>query len=178
MFSIQIKQHKLCSRNLNLSSTPNQTHLLHLTKPSLNFLPKSPSPFNLIVNDNNYTKSLNRVSLKASSSNTDVIPIDDDDFENPTQKLKVVVKSIARPRLVLKFLWMQKDIGIALDQTIPGHGTIPLSPYYFWPRKDAWEELKLLLESKTWIPPMQRVILLNQATDIINLWQESGGNIS
>ncbi|MBA0802900.1 hypothetical protein Gohar_013162 [Gossypium harknessii] len=73
---------------------------------------------------------------------------------------------------------MEKDIGMALDQVIPGHGSIPLSPYYFWPRKDAWEELKVLLESKPWISHMHRIHLLNQATDIINLWQTSGGNLT
>ncbi|KAI9085586.1 hypothetical protein K1719_032429 [Acacia pycnantha] len=94
-----------------------------------------------------------------------------------TQKLGVEVKPTDKPRLVLKFIWMEKNIGIALDQMIPGHGTIPVSPYYFWPRKDAWEELKELLESKPWISQKQMIILLNQATDIINLWQQSGGNL-
>ncbi|XP_062106301.1 small ribosomal subunit protein cS23-like isoform X2 [Humulus lupulus] len=96
----------------------------------------------------------------------------------PEAELGVIVKPLEKPRLVLKFIWMEKNIGIALDQTIPGHGTIPLSPYYFWPRKDAWEELKVLLESKPWISQKQMIILLNQATDIINLWQQSGGNLS
>ncbi|KAL3719429.1 hypothetical protein ACJRO7_004399 [Eucalyptus globulus] len=94
------------------------------------------------------------------------------------EKLGVVVKPMDKPRLVLKFIWMEKNIGIALDQMIPGHGTIPLSSYYFWPRKDAWEELKVLLESKPWISQKQMIILLNQATDIINLWQQSGGDLS
>ncbi|KAG6383360.1 hypothetical protein SASPL_156894 [Salvia splendens] len=59
-----------------------------------------------------------------------------------------------------------------------GHGSVPLSPYFFWPRKDAWEELKATLESKPWISQKKMIILLNQATDIINLWQQSGGNLS
>ena len=88
------------------------------------------------------------------------------------------MKPMEKPRVVLKFIWMEKNIGIALDRKIPGHGTIPLSPYYFWPRKDAWEELKVLLESKPWISQKQIIILLNQATDIINLWQQSGGNLA
>ncbi|CAI9110691.1 OLC1v1010759C1 [Oldenlandia corymbosa var. corymbosa] len=99
---------------------------------------------------------------------------------NPPRKKKlgVVLKPMEKPRLVLKFIWMQKNIGISIDQVIPGYGTIPLSPYYFWPRKDAWEELKTLLEGKPWISQKQIVILLNQATDIINLWQESGGDLA
>ncbi|KAM7276883.1 hypothetical protein ACFE04_018749 [Oxalis oulophora] len=91
---------------------------------------------------------------------------------------KVEVKIVKKPRLVLKFIWMEKNIGLALDQVVPGHGTVPLSPYFFWPRKDAWEELKTTLESKPWISQKKMIILLNQATDIINLWQQSGGNIS
>ncbi|GAB4836327.1 30S ribosomal protein 3, chloroplastic [Ancistrocladus abbreviatus] len=120
------------------------------------------------------------------SANTDAVTGDsvnvlassDDEFAARKEKLGVVVKPMEKPRLVLKFIWMEKNIGLALDQAIPGHGTIPLSPYYFWPRKDAWEELKILLESKPWISQKQMIILLNQATDIINLWQQSGGNLA
>lgn len=89
----------------------------------------------------------------------------------------MVVKGLEKPRLVLKFIWMEKNIGLALDQVIPGYGSVPLSPYYFWPRKDAWEELKSKLEEKPWISQKRIIILLNQATDIINLWQQSGGNL-
>lgn len=94
------------------------------------------------------------------------------------QKVVVEVKSVVKPRLVLKFIWMEKNIGLGLDQNIRGHGTVPLSPYFFWPRKDAWEELKATLESKPGISQKKMIILLNQATDIINLWQQSGGNLS
>ncbi|KAK4487557.1 hypothetical protein RD792_005796 [Penstemon davidsonii] len=101
-----------------------------------------------------------------------------DEISEKPQKLGVDVKSVAKPRLVLKFIWMEKNIGLGLDQIIPGHGPVPLSPYFFWPRKDAWEELKTTLESKPWISQKKMIILLNQATDIINLWQQSGGNLS
>ncbi|EPS57676.1 hypothetical protein M569_17141, partial [Genlisea aurea] len=87
-------------------------------------------------------------------------------------------RSIVKPRLVLKFTWMEKNIGVGLDHFLPRHGTVPLTPYYFWPRKDAWEELKTVLENKPWISQKKMIILLNQATDIINLWQQSGGNLS
>ncbi|CAH8328223.1 unnamed protein product [Eruca vesicaria subsp. sativa] len=124
-----------------------------------------------------------RVSgIFASSSYSDPIsshePPESDSPSLGKKKLRVMVKPLDKPRVVLKFVWMQKDIGVALDQTVPGFGTIPLSPYYFWPRKDAWEELKALLESKPWISELHRVFLLNQATDIINLWQSSGGDFS
>ncbi|RAL50802.1 unnamed protein product [Cuscuta campestris] len=123
-----------------------------------------------------------RVSAPSSAASVDSLSEESSESDSlspaPLQKEKlgVVVKPMEKPRLVLKFIWMEKNIGIALDQAIPGHGTVPLSPYYFWPRKDAWEELKELLESKPWISQKQMIILLNQATDIINLWQQSVTN--
>ncbi|CAA3003678.1 30S ribosomal 3-1, chloroplastic-like [Olea europaea subsp. europaea] len=104
--------------------------------------------------------------------------VSDSELAQKSEKLGVEVKSVEKPRLVLKFIWMEKNIGLCLDQMIPGYGTVPLSPYFFWPRKDAWEELKTTLESKPWISQKKMIILLNQATDIINLWQQSGGNLS
>ncbi|KAK3035224.1 hypothetical protein RJ639_033858 [Escallonia herrerae] len=113
-----------------------------------------------------------RRTLSASA-----VPADDSSFSpsRGKEKLGVVVKLMKKPRLVLKFIWMEKNLGLTLDQVIPGHGTIPLTPYYFWPRKDAWEQLRLVLESKPWISRRQMIMLLNQAADVINLWQQSGG---
>ncbi|CAK9317924.1 unnamed protein product [Citrullus colocynthis] len=124
--------------------------------------------------------SASAAAAEAVEAASESLVADDSDSESSPvkEKLGVVVKPMEKPRLVLKFIWMEKNIGIALDQMIPGHGTIPLSPYYFWPRKDAWEELKVLLESKPWISQKQMIILLNQATDIINLWQQGGGNLA
>ncbi|XP_042474163.1 30S ribosomal protein 3, chloroplastic-like isoform X1 [Zingiber officinale] len=116
-------------------------------------------------------------STEAVEASSDVDQFDDGVRAAEKQKLGVVVMPIEKPRLVLRFIWMEKNIGLALDQVIPGHGTIPLSPYYFWPRKDAWEELKTKIEEKPWISQKRMIILLNQATDIINLWQQSGGNL-
>ncbi|CAL9239910.1 unnamed protein product [Arabidopsis halleri] len=101
-----------------------------------------------------------------------------DTSDNTPQQTTKVVKPVEKSRVVLKFVWMEKNIGLGLDQHVPGHGTIPLSPYFFWPRKDAWEELKSTLEAKPWISQKKMIILLNQATDIINLWQQSGGNLT
>ncbi|XP_073037077.1 small ribosomal subunit protein cS23-like [Primulina eburnea] len=123
-----------------------------------------------------------RVSSPSTTHESLILDNNNHDLDNNKKvkkKLRVVVMPMEGPRLVLKFVWMEKNIGIALDQVIAGgHGTVPLSPYYFWPRKDAWEELKIFLESKPWISQKQMVVLLNQATDIINLWQQSGGNLS
>ncbi|KAI3971048.1 hypothetical protein MKX01_024695 [Papaver californicum] len=165
------------------SSLPLQNPLFKPFKSSISITPKITSfHFSTLKLDGSRQTKFSAPASAAeaiveeeASSTEEEVPEDTDD---ESQKLGVVVKAFEKPRLVLKFVWLEKNIGLALDQVIPGHGTIPLSPYYFWPRKDAWEELKSMLESKPWISQKRMIILLNQATDIINLWQQSGGNLS
>ncbi|KAH9536146.1 hypothetical protein CY35_17G091800 [Sphagnum magellanicum] len=120
---------------------------------------------------------MQRLSVHASAAEG----ADDPELSRPvgsgSKKKKVIVTAPKKQRVLLRFLWLEKNIGIALDQVVPGHGTIPLSPYYFWPRKDAWEQLKAKLDSKGWISRKRTIILLNQATDIINLWQQNAAGL-
>ncbi|KAL0015290.1 hypothetical protein SO802_002359 [Lithocarpus litseifolius] len=179
--------------NLNVSlkplAFPSQMIKPLLEKASIfaNPISKTTSLSNLKLSSHCHTHTAKLVkpiwaSATAEATVAEEHTVSDDDFTSQSppdkEKLGVVVKPMEKPRIVLKFIWMEKNIGIGLDRMIPGHGTIPLSPYYFWPRKDAWEELKVLLESKPWISQKQIIILLNQATDIINLWQQSGGNLA
>ncbi|KAL8484788.1 hypothetical protein ACS0TY_027185 [Phlomoides rotata] len=116
-------------------------------------------------------------SASSSSSITEESSSNSNERNQGKKKMGVVVKPMGIPRLVLRFIWMEKNIRIAIDQVIPGgYGTIPLSPYYFWPKKDNWEELKVTLETKHWISYKQMVTLLNHASDIITFWQYSYGN--
>lgn len=80
-------------------------------------------------------------------------------------------------KFTLKILWLNHDIGLAIDHILE-QGHSPLTPYFFWPRNNAWSQIKAELELKPWISERDTVKLLNQATRIINYWQDSSGHKS
>ena len=79
------------------------------------------------------------------------------------------------PNFKLKFLYLEKNIGFAVDQVVgKSQHLSPLTQFFFWPRDDAWEELKAVLETMDYISETEKIELLNTTTEIINFWQEEG----
>ena len=74
-------------------------------------------------------------------------------------------------KFVLKFLWLNRSIAVALDQVV-GEKIIPLTPYFIWPSRDAWEDMRVYFDSNNWISDTESVFLLNKITEVINYWQD------
>merc|ERR1711871_138379 len=72
----------------------------------------------------------------------------------------------------LNVLWLEKNIALAVDEIYPGNQRIPLTTFHLWPQTDAWEDIKSLLETKSWVQERDVINVLNQATEVINFWQE------
>lgn len=80
-------------------------------------------------------------------------------------------------KFTFKILWLDKNVAIAIDHSV-SKNISPLTSYFFWPRNDAWEQLKTELDSKPWISETDKIEILNKATEIINFWQEKSKEIS
>nr|YP_009541769.1 putative ribosomal protein 3 [Neogoniolithon spectabile]AYR05978.1 putative ribosomal protein 3 [Neogoniolithon spectabile] len=74
-------------------------------------------------------------------------------------------------KFTLRVILLNTNLGIAIDH-VQKVGFSPLTIYFFWPRNDAWQEIKNELRSKPWISENDKIELLNRASQIINYWQE------
>ncbi|MEW5297797.1 MAG: hypothetical protein WDW38_006981 [Sanguina aurantia] len=81
-------------------------------------------------------------------------------------------ENIPLPEFKLNVLWMSQNVAISVDTVYSRGQTSPLTEYFFWPRNDAWDEMKGSLESRPWIAERDKVVLLNRLTQLINYWQE------
>lgn len=82
------------------------------------------------------------------------------------------VESSSDSKFSLSFLWLEKNIAVSVDQVVGHNHRSPLTEYFFWPRSDAWEDLKAALEAKPWIDEREKVLMLNRCTEVINFWQD------
>ena len=72
-------------------------------------------------------------------------------------------------KLRLKVVWFKDFLGLAIDQVDLNQG-YSLTPYYFWPKTEAWEQLKLELDSKLWLAKDEKVEILKTTGEVMNYW--------
>lgn len=75
-------------------------------------------------------------------------------------------------KFALRILWLEYGMAFSVDHIVD-QGYSPLTPYFFWPRNDAWHQVKSELESKPWISKNDKIDILNDVTLILNYWQEN-----
>tara|TARA_B100000475_G_scaffold145325_1_gene107326 strand:+ start:156 stop:452 length:297 start_codon:yes stop_codon:yes gene_type:complete len=73
---------------------------------------------------------------------------------------------------IIKVLWLENSLGVAVNQSNAGRSNL-VTPYYFWPRNNAWDQVQKELNSKPWISKRQRILILNRISDIMNHWQKN-----
>ena len=69
----------------------------------------------------------------------------------------------------LQILWLSDSLGLAVNQKT-SKGSLPITPYYFWPKTKAWEQLKLKLDSIFWLPQTEKLGILKISSDVMNYW--------
>ena len=74
---------------------------------------------------------------------------------------------VSSGHLKLKAIWGRNFLGLAIDQVIDTY-QLPITTYYFWPRTEAWEQLRLELDLKSWIPKEEKIKVLNSAAKLMN----------
>ena len=72
-------------------------------------------------------------------------------------------------QLKLKIIWSKNVLGLAIDQ-INLNEHYSLTPYYFWPRTEAWDQLKLELDSKLWLTAQEKLKILQLSKDVMKYW--------
>lgn len=94
-------------------------------------------------------------------------------YEEPPPYEDASVEEPDSSEYSLSFLWLDKNLAVAVDQVFGRGHRSPITEYYWWPREDAWEGLKKALderEEKAWMSTADKVKLLNTLTDVINYW--------
>ena len=82
------------------------------------------------------------------------------------------VTSFSNSKFKFKILGSEKYIGIAIEQQ-SSNILIPITNYFFWPRNDAWEQIRLDIASKPCISNIEQFNILNNTSKILNDWNNS-----
>jgi 30S ribosomal protein 3 len=72
-------------------------------------------------------------------------------------------------QLKLKIIWFENYLGLAVN-IIGLKQQYLLTPYYFWPRTNAWEQLKLELDSKFWLTEKEKIDILRTTRNVMDYW--------
>jgi len=72
-------------------------------------------------------------------------------------------------QLKLKVVWFKNFLGLAIDQ-VNANQQYSLTPYYLWPKTEAWEQLKLELDSKFWLGQDEKIKILKTTRDVMDHW--------
>eukprot|EP00892_Ulva_mutabilis_P000491 jgi/Ulvmu1/10442/UM062_0039.1 len=83
-----------------------------------------------------------------------------------------VTDSVGLPSYILNVIWLDKAIGVAVDQHLASAEKGPVTEYFMWPANDAWDQLREALEAMPWMSEVERITLLNDSTEVINFWQD------
>ena len=72
-------------------------------------------------------------------------------------------------KLKLRVVWCKNFLGLAINQ-LNSNGEYFLTRYYFWPKTEAWEQLKLELDTKLWLTSEEKVEILKISSDAMKYW--------
>mmetsp|Transcript_9906 Transcript_9906/g.22453 ORF Transcript_9906/g.22453 Transcript_9906/m.22453 type:complete len:202 (-) Transcript_9906:112-717(-) len=95
-----------------------------------------------------------------------------------TQGLNEVGESGQPASYTLKFMWLPNELAVCVDQVLPNERRLPVTEFFYWPRTDAWLELKAQLDGMPWISERDTVIMLNTLTEVINHWTDATSGAS
>ena len=72
-------------------------------------------------------------------------------------------------QLKLEVSWSKNCLGLAIME-VGMNQRYFLTPYYFWPKTEAWEQLKLELDAKLWLTKEQKINILKTTSNVMNFW--------
>ena len=76
---------------------------------------------------------------------------------------------IQQDQLQIKIFWDKNFLGISLNQISFKH-KFALTPYYFWPKIELLQQLKLELNSKLWLSKETKIETLKIVGNVMNYW--------